>query len=57
MNEFLWLLIVVDGPLFIGLALAYFLLNRLPPLEANAVAARRETGHLFLNRNSRRGMI
>lgn len=57
MNEFLWLLILVDGPLFLGLAIAYYLLHRLPPIEGNLVEAKAEPRYLYLHQNARRGVI
>lgn len=57
MNEFLWLLILVDGPLFLGLAIAYFLLHRLPPIEGKLVEAKAENRFLYLHQNARRGVI
>lgn len=58
MTDFLWLLILVDGPLLIGLLVASYLLNRLPPIEAGA-GYREETraSRFSINRNTRRGMI
>jgi hypothetical protein len=57
MNEFLWLLILVDGPLLIGLAIAYFLLHRLPPIEGGMAEAQPEPRFLYLHQNARRGVI
>lgn len=59
MTEFLWLLILVDGPLLIGLLIASFLLNRLPPIEAGAgyTRDRSASSSFSVNRNARRGMI
>lgn len=57
MNEFLWLLILVDGPLFLGLAIAYYLLHRLPPIEAGMAEAKAENRFLYLHQNARRGVI
>lgn len=59
MTEFLWLLILVDGPLLLGLLIASYLLNRLPPIEA-AAGYDRDTAassSFSINRNARRGMI
>ncbi|MBB4067205.1 hypothetical protein [Gellertiella hungarica] len=58
MHDFLWLIILVDGPLFIGLLIASYLLNRLPPIEAGAGTGRQAGSSTFsVNRNARRGMI
>ncbi len=59
MTEFLWLLILVDGPLVLGLLIASFLLNRLPPIEAGAGyrESRGPSSSFSINRNARRGMI
>ena len=57
MNEFLWLLILVDGPLFLGLAIAYYLLHRLPPIETGMAEAKAENRFLYLHQNARRGVI
>lgn len=58
MSEFLWLLILVDGPLLIGLLVASYLLNRLPPIEAGAGYRESKVSSRFsVNRNTRRGMI
>lgn len=58
MSEFLWLLILVDGPLLIGLLVASYLLNRLPPIEAGAGYRESKGSSRFsVNRNTRRGMI
>ncbi len=59
MTEFLWLLILVDGPLFIGLLIASLLLNRLPPIEAGAGYRGETNGSsaFSINRNARRGML
>lgn len=56
MTDFLWLLILVDGPLMIGLALAYLLLHRLPPIEGAAVSSRSEPRFLYLRQHARKGM-
>lgn len=57
MHEFLWLLIVVDGPLLLGLLMAYVLLHRLPPIETGLVEASAESSLLYLHQNARRGVI
>lgn len=59
MTEFFWLLILVDGPLLIGLLIASFLLNRLPPIEAGAGYGQdnRTSSSFSINRNARRGML
>lgn len=59
MSEFFWLLILVDGPLFLGLIIASLLLNRLPPIEAGAGMKRHQpsSSTFSINRNARRGMI
>lgn len=58
MTEFLWLLILVDGPLLVGLLVASYLLNRLPPIEAGAGYRESQGSSSFsVNRNTRRGMI
>ena len=57
MNEFLWLLILVDGPLFLGLAIAYVLLHRLPPIEGALSEPKPEPRFLYLHQNARRGVI
>lgn len=57
MNEFLWLLIVVDGPLMLGLAVAYVLLHRLPAIETGVAEAGVDDRFLPLHRNAVRGVI
>lgn len=59
MNDFLWLLIVVDGPLLVGLGIAYVLLHRLPPIETGVTGADSEHRFVYLHRNAaqRRGML
>ena len=56
MTDFLWLLILVDGPLMIGLALAYLLLHRLPPIEGTAQGGQAEPRFLYLRQHARKGL-
>jgi len=55
MTDFLWLLILVDGPLMIGLALAYMLLHRLPPIEGAVKSEGAEPRFLYLRQHARKG--